>query len=130
MLASITLEVFGNAGEGAAVTHDQKVLQAIGRGARSRIDAQMGDGAAPREFEPSLDGLLQRFLDRRVPGKFGRKVAIDLEGLVHPPEVAVMVGVEKVLGFVEQQRLVLIEPQATTEIIELGGKGVDVGLLE
>ncbi len=112
------------------MTHDQKVLQAIGRGARSRIDAQMGDGASTGEFEPGLDGLLQRFLDRRVPGKFGRKVAIDLEGFVEPPEVAVVVGIKERFGLVKELRLMQIEPQTARERIELGGKGLDMGLLE
>lgn len=112
------------------MAHDQQVLGNFLAGGVFLVDLQVRHGASTGEFEPLLDLLLQRCLDGIVPDEIHLGIRIQFEGLVHPPEVAVMVGVEKVLGFVEQQRLVLIEPQASTEIIELGSKGVDVDLLE
>ena len=81
------------------------------------VNLQVRHRASTGEFEPLLDLLLQRCLDGIVPDEIHLGVRIQFEGLVHPPEVAVMVGVEQVLSFIKQQRLVLIEPQASTEVI-------------
>jgi hypothetical protein len=91
---------------------------------------QVGHRAAPGQFEALLDLGFQCLFDAVVPDESHDCVGVELEGLVHPAEVAVMVSIEEALGFVEQRGFVLVQPQAAPEIIELRVKRIDMRLLE
>jgi hypothetical protein len=91
---------------------------------------QVGHRAAPGQFEALLDLGFQCLFDTVVPNESHLCVGVEFEGLVHPAEVAVMVGVKEALGFVEHRGFVLVQPQAAPESIELRAKRIDVRLLE
>ena len=79
----------------------------------------MVDLAVVWQLQRLLQLRLQRRLDRIVPLKIQATVGVDLKGFIHPAEVAIVVGIEQVLGVIEQFALVQVEVDGPAVVIPL-----------
>ena len=77
------------------------------------------DLAVVWQLQRLLQLRLQRRLDRIVPLEIQATVGVDLKGFIHPAEVAIVVGIEQVLGVIKQFAFVQVEVDGPAVVVPL-----------